>query len=119
MKKFLTIPFFIIAVSLGTFWGYSFMDDPTGSDHSPNSEYSKHENSYLQNLIDGGSITAYAVDVRNGNVVRLNNCDRTIKTPAPGRSIFAGDFNGTGTWYGLQADSLVTIDTASGTITFL
>src|SRR5690606_24349418 len=66
-----------------------------------------------------GDITAYAVDVRNGNIVRLNNCDRTIKAPAPGRSIFAGDFNGAGVWYGMQTDSLVTIDTTSGAITFL
>lgn len=28
MKKFLSIPFFIFTVLLGTFWGYSFLNDP-------------------------------------------------------------------------------------------
>jgi hypothetical protein len=120
MKKFFTIPFFVVMVSLCTFWGYSYMDvDPTGRDHSPNSEFVKHENSYLQNLVEGGSITAYAVDVRNANVVRLNDCSRTIKTVSGGRPIYGGDFDQNGVWYAMQADSLLTIDTASGTMTYL
>ena len=44
MKKFLTIPFFIIAVSLGTFWGYSFLDDP--ADYNPNGDKNVKQSQY-------------------------------------------------------------------------